>query len=656
MWRFIMVGLCLLGLMPTAAPAQPRFRSHPPLRTAPPPANRPLAKGPAFYVDPRQGDDDHEGGQADPWRTIGHALTVLRPGATLYLRGGTYYENVAVRLVGQADAPVTLRSFPGEQAVLDGSLPFFVQEPDVSWNLVDARTGEYRSTRIFPNLRDMVGRFGDSLIGLHTYHHAKDLRATNELAEYEDEANPQQSDLKPVYCGPGLWYDAVTGHVHVRLAHTHLPDLVNYRGETDPHKLPLLIAPLRSVPLTVDGARHVRFQDLVIRGGGYDCVVLQQCADVEFDNVTIWGGTYGLRATGVHRLKLWRCGFYGSVPPWTFRTDTSLRSYPGLPHRDLTRLGTHALLVPEGGREFEVYSLPINDDWEIAYCDFTDGHDGIYLGGINLDFHHNRVFDMQDDGVYFSPMYSRVGRGKATLRVHENYFGRSLTALAFGGPEKLNEDVIFFYRNLVDLRGDLLTGRPSPKDPEGRRTGGKVIGDHGSPPWSAMNIYHNTVIAVEPARGADMVLLGAAAPERPRRLFNNVVVHLTRLPALVVPDSEAIRTDGNLFWSPGVDARQAAAFFTKYRASPAFARSKAVYPPGYTTHSLVADPKFLKAEADPGAVNDYRLQAGSPAIDAGIELPADWPDPLRKQDKGQPDVGALPRDSGPLQAGRDAAP
>ena len=30
------------------------------------------------------------------------------------------------------------------------------------------------------------------------------------------------------------------------------------------------------------------------------------------------------------------------------------------------------------------------------------------------------------------------------------------------------------------------------------------------------------------------------------------------------------------------------------------------------------------------------------AIDAGVEIPAEWPDPLRKMDKGKPDIGALP--------------
>ena len=80
---------------------------------------------------------------------------------------------------------------------------------------------EYRSTRAYPNLRHVVGSFGDSMIGLNTYYHAQDLRAENELMT-EGNGKDANTDADPVYCGPGIWYDPTTGYIHVRLAHTHL--------------------------------------------------------------------------------------------------------------------------------------------------------------------------------------------------------------------------------------------------------------------------------------------------------------------------------------------------------------------------------------------------------------------------------------------------
>src|SRR5207245_375664 len=101
-----------------------------------------------------------------------------------------------------------------------------------------------------------------------------------------DPANPSKSDLVPIYCGPGLWYDAATGRLHARLAPTNLPEVANYRGPADPRKLPLVITPYRSVPLHLDGARHVRIQDLTIRGGGLNTVILEQSSAIDLDNVT----------------------------------------------------------------------------------------------------------------------------------------------------------------------------------------------------------------------------------------------------------------------------------------------------------------------------------------------------------------------------------
>ena len=473
------------------------------------------------------------------------------------------------------------------------------------------------------------------MIGLHTYHHAQDLRSDNEASDLLDPTRPKESDLKPLYCGPGVWYDSASGRIYCRLAATHLPRGINYEGANDPRKLPLILAPFRSVPLHVDGAQHVRFQNLVVRGGGYDTVVLDQSSDIEFDNVTLWCTTYGVRATGTQRLKLSRCGVHGSVPPWTFRSDTSLRSYGERAKRDITRFGTHALLVPECGREFSVFAYPLNDDWEIAHCDFTDAHDGVYLGAINVRFHHNRLTDLQDDGIYLSPMYARHGKRRAEVHIEQNLIGPCLTAFAFGGPEKTTDDTVWIYRNVVDLRQPLRSSRHSSGGASKREDySGHVMGDHGSPPYSAMKIYHNTFIAASPARSADMGLLGALARIGRDFLFNNIFLHQAKLPPLRVPDPEMGQADGNLYWSPSVEARQASAFFAKYRASALVEKSKKVYAAGFESHSLVADPK-LKLED-----GSFALSPGSPALNSGVALPREWPDPLRQQDVGQPDIGA----------------
>jgi hypothetical protein len=629
---------CLLGMAPAKAGVVgvTTRRDHPP-------ANRPMGEGPARFVDAARGDDSAAGNKQAPWKSVQHAVRQLSPGDTLYLRGGTYYENVYI---------VPLRSYPGEVAILDGVLIEFFETPARAWEPVaGGAKDEYRSARAYPNLRYPIGSLGESMIGLNTYYHAKDLRADSQRWDFERPGD-RDSDVKPVYCGPGVWYDSATGAIHVRLSHTDVPGVENYHGSADPRRTPLVIAAFASIPLTLDGARHVCIQDLVIRGGGYDTVVVNQGTDLEFDNVTVYCGSYGMRIARTERLHLHHSALHGNVPPWTFRTDTSLRAYPARPHRDLTRLNTHALLVPDAGREYSIYAVPINDDWEISHCEFTGGHDGLYLGGVSLKFHHNVLHEMHDDGIYLSPMYPRYSPRRAELHLYQNYLAGCLTALAFGGPEKESNDTVYFYRNIVDLRQDVPTGRPASGDEAARQSTGKVIGDHGSPPWSAMNIYHNTFV-MSGSRTADMVLQGAANPQRPRRVFNNILLHLDRLPALSVLPVENGQADGNLYWSPAATSPAAEAFFNRYRSSPAFEQSKAAYPPGFTTNSLVAEPQFIRAQPDAEATNDYRLQPTSPAINAGVPIPGEWPDPLRAQDAGHPDLGAMPLGSEPFQAGRE---
>jgi hypothetical protein len=72
-----------------------------------------------FYV-AKTGDDSNPGTQAAPWRTIQHAADSVRAGATVNVRGGIYEERLVVKSSGNAtDGYITLRSYPGETAVLD---------------------------------------------------------------------------------------------------------------------------------------------------------------------------------------------------------------------------------------------------------------------------------------------------------------------------------------------------------------------------------------------------------------------------------------------------------------------------------------------------------------------------------------------------------
>jgi hypothetical protein len=94
------------------------------------------------------GSDSHPGTLAQPWRTLTYALPRLRAGQTLYLRGGTYQENVENPSIqpGQATSRITVAAYPGERPVVVGLL--WLSRPsywtldgvNVTWNTANTST------------------------------------------------------------------------------------------------------------------------------------------------------------------------------------------------------------------------------------------------------------------------------------------------------------------------------------------------------------------------------------------------------------------------------------------------------------------------------------------------------------------------------------
>lgn len=612
--RLTCVAAMLANFALSCPADETRYASHPPMRSLPAAAARPLPDGPVYFVDANRGDDDNPGNKDKPWQTIAHALTKLKPGDTLALRGGVYYEPVHIAIAGEPDKPITIRAHPDELVIIDAGLREFVDDPKSAWRVnehEDAAPGEYISTLAYPGLEKVFGNFGDSMVPLHGYKNRNDLRSAN---EYWNGGGKLDTDWS-IYCGPGVWYDQRTGRIHCRLAHTTLPQLGpdNYRGETDPRRLSLVItAAPNAVHIRI--AQHVRLQDLVLRGARRSALSIEHSAGIEIDNVTCYGSDPAVNLRGCRDVRLLRCNIRGISAPWSFRAGHKYR-------------GTAAYLLIARADD------AANRDIEIAHCELTDSHDGPFIGTIRgLKLHHNLIDNFNDDGVYLTAM--SLG---GDVHIYQNYISRCLHAFSFFGEYPVGAGV-WIYRNVIDLRAPVHYGIPSgPADErftprgEGERHrfyfAGRLCGDHGGPVWEPIRFYHNTVVSRDAAfRNYYGLGWGGHLNHTQRWVYNNIFVQLEAWPGLnVVPKGyEGFHAGGNLHFGVAGEAPSA-----KARADAA-------------TGDVLTDPRLSDLHADWRKPLMPHLRAGSPAIDAGVAIPGDWPDPLRGADKAAPDIGALP--------------
>lgn len=689
------------------------FSSHPPLRPLPVALQRAMSPGRGLYVDSKKGDDANTGQRDAPWRSISHAVDQLEPGDVLYLRGGVYHDHVTVAVRGTRNKPITIRSFPGEVAVIDGGLPEFFETPDTAWEpCPDGVEGEFRSIRTYPDFggtagaTNVLGNFGDSMIPLHGYRYITDLRNTNEYFDQLGAGKTEAGD--GIYCGPGLFYDTASGRIHARLAHTRQKALGddNYRGTTDPRTVPLVIAGTGAgSALSIDGARYVRVQDLVVRGARTATVSVSNALNIDFDGVTAYGGSAAFAVRDSGGLRLWNCALRGISAPWTYRGSLKYRAIEA-------RIFSAGGWAPTGTD---------NHDFELAYSEFTDCVDGVFIGNVkNVRFHHNLLDNVSDDGMFLTATTAYDGTTPGgNVHIYQNLLSRCLTTFAFGvghGRQKMTPlgrqsgSGVFIYRNIFDFRRPVMYSQPQEGAAEITSLG-RIAGDHGGPLWEPMTIYHNTVLGVEPPfRGYYLAGLGGhLAGGSRRRLFNNIVAQANGEPGNVLPPvvppslvkgrapaktteprpepspdpldallDKATRkkpqpgtdladlpdlaklkntsdqnsrsepplpvdfqADGNLHWSYAAQPT-AEKLFARFRGSPDFAESKSLYRSGWTANDVVVDPGFAAFDVDWHAELQCRLEGHSPAVDAGVPLPIDWPDPLRDSDPARPDIGAVP--------------
>lgn len=73
----------------------------------------------SIFVSPQGNNTTGNGSKNKPFKTIAKALNTVKAGQTIYLREGTYTENIVFNKSGKEGKPITLRNYPNEVAKID---------------------------------------------------------------------------------------------------------------------------------------------------------------------------------------------------------------------------------------------------------------------------------------------------------------------------------------------------------------------------------------------------------------------------------------------------------------------------------------------------------------------------------------------------------
>src|SRR5438105_2335201 len=86
-------------------------------------AMSPCIRATEYFASPA-GQAAGTGTQSSPWdlATALNARSAIKPGDTLWLRGGTYKGTYISTLAGSTTAPVIVRNYQKERVIIDGSL------------------------------------------------------------------------------------------------------------------------------------------------------------------------------------------------------------------------------------------------------------------------------------------------------------------------------------------------------------------------------------------------------------------------------------------------------------------------------------------------------------------------------------------------------
>ncbi len=422
------------------------------------------------------GSDTNSGTLNSPWQTVGYALGQLSPGDVLNLRGGTYYEHeITIDLKGTASAPITIQSYPGERAVIDGGLSDFRDTPNSEWDLVDGDIQLYRSQQPFLEGFDSVRAWlVDDDVQLVEYESAENLASTN---------YGPLNGLEPFYMGPGLQLGS-DGHIYIRLVYNP-NDLTDASGnpiaptpsDIDPNHNSLAVF-FADYIFLLDGASYLHFKDLDFAHANSMLDVRNGSHHIALSGCRLNYGNQGLviRAN-THHWEIYNCEFNNGVPDYIYWTDVKNKE------------GDVIEAYPEFQSTAIDGSIP---DFYIHHNLFRNAFDGLTVeeGTTNTRITENIFKEIRDDAINLS-------KGISNVEVAHNMMWQVMSGISNLSSEEAPGQV-YIHHNVIDNSAYQRGGRPGnyrednwPVWTIGSPFPGHDEGDKAS--W--WKLYNNTIVS-----------------------------------------------------------------------------------------------------------------------------------------------------------------
>jgi hypothetical protein len=690
--------------------------------------------GPEVYVRPPAvpGAGGGTGTPTDPFHSVADAINEVQNGGVVRLHAGHYIESVALEGVsGLAARKILVQPFGDGDVFIDSLLPEFLHPgANDRWDPITppggAFNGEYEWRHAFPlpaniqnpnRLRVNGGAFLEEpaharLVG---YSQPGDLRADNQLwpkskpgpadgnrvwrldtspganGTYIPETrNNEIHRLPSLYMGPGVWFDQRPGarKVHIRLSATtnNIPGWPDYTpATTDPNNVRLALCREEDYAIFLMNCHHITFRDLELRFGNPDTIRLNTCTDIAFDHCRIRSATRAIQLLTGNSANSWNediriehCVIDGGIPTWFFRSDRKDEYLMGPTNKNrAVKEETFRNRLGSSTSDVQISGTARNRGVIVHHCEIVNAHDS-YVFGQDMQFHHNWVHNLNDDGIALSGTAET-----SNAKIFCNVMTQCLTALSFASTKTLGP--VYLYGNLIDIRRPTLGVR--------RKTAGSTASDSlrqghffkDGADEGVIELFHNTCVVLDPGAKGDnpddltdagySYFVNIGANSQQRRAFNNILVAVytsesnVRPIAFLAPAWFVTQSDGNTYFR--IPEGEAASINFQMRRKigdnvvesgvypTLLAYRKDQWPPngagGYEEKSVLGNPMFKAfdtATGRPRRGDDLRLAQGSPAKNDVAAMPEDLRDKYSEATGVQPvDRGCYPHTGARLQVG-----